>query len=192
MLAKDLASHFFVTEYFEPGSLEREPERFKGRVLQYLLALRPLVDAVRALHEAGIVHRDIKPANIFIADDDQLVLGDCGLAIKLDTEGNESNEDLPECRFTRPDACVGMGMRLDEASRALTSSAWGNCYGRWCLDGHASYSVSQKDDFSLARMFPDNPDVPDVQSRLMARWSRTNPGVLRIPQAFSRKSTTPS
>ena len=61
-------------------------ETYKGRVLEALLAFRPIVDAVRALHPKNVVHRDIKPDNIFVASDGRLVLGDCGLAFKVESQ----------------------------------------------------------------------------------------------------------
>ena len=59
---------------------------YKGRVLDALKAIRPIANAVYALHTEQIVHRDIKPDNIFVASDGHLVLGDCGLAFKVETE----------------------------------------------------------------------------------------------------------
>src|SRR5207244_9836984 len=78
VLDQRLEERWFVTEYFKNGPLSNHLERYKGRVLDALRAFRLLVEATAALHEAGIVHRDIKPENVFIADDDRLVLGDCG------------------------------------------------------------------------------------------------------------------
>src|SRR5262249_53458347 len=45
-----------------------------------LPALDQLVDAVAALHQAGVLHRDIKPSNVLIDSHDHVRLGDFGLA----------------------------------------------------------------------------------------------------------------
>jgi serine/threonine protein kinase len=42
--------------------------------------LRPLLDGLEAVHEAGVLHRDIKPGNIFWRDDGSPVLLDFGAA----------------------------------------------------------------------------------------------------------------
>ena len=82
VLDSNLDQKWFVMEYFERGTLSDHLEVYKGRVLDALTALRPVVDAVSALHAKGVVHRDIKPDNIFVAPDDRLVLADCGLAFR--------------------------------------------------------------------------------------------------------------
>jgi TolB-like protein len=45
-----------------------------------------LLEAVAAVHEAGVIHRDIKPSNIFVADD-HLLLGDFGIAKPREEQG---------------------------------------------------------------------------------------------------------
>jgi serine/threonine protein kinase len=47
-------------------------------------ALRPLVDVLGRLHEAGFVHRDIKAANVFFTPSNGLLLGDAGLVFHPD------------------------------------------------------------------------------------------------------------
>lgn len=83
VLDEKLAERWFVTEFFHNGPYGEKLSLYRGNTLGALRAFRPLVDATAALHRADIVHRDIKPDNIFIADSGHLVLGDCGLAIKL-------------------------------------------------------------------------------------------------------------
>jgi serine/threonine protein kinase len=49
------------------------------------LALR-LLDALTAVHQAGVVHRDVKPANVQLCDDGRVVLTDFGIACLKDEE----------------------------------------------------------------------------------------------------------
>jgi serine/threonine protein kinase len=39
-----------------------------------------MINAVKQIHDKGIIHRDIKPENFFIGEDDKLYLGDFGCA----------------------------------------------------------------------------------------------------------------
>ena len=86
VLDSNLDQKWFVMEFFEGGTLSDHFQRYKGRVLDALRALRPIVDAVSALHTEKVVHRDIKPDNIFVASDGHLVLADCGLAFKVENQ----------------------------------------------------------------------------------------------------------
>ena len=49
------------------------------------IALR-ILDALQAVHRAGLVHRDVKPANIQLCDDGRVVLTDFGITSALDDE----------------------------------------------------------------------------------------------------------
>ena len=86
VLDSNLDQKWFVMEYHEGGTLSNRLGAYKGRVLDALMAFRPIVDAVSALHAEKVVHRDIKPDNIFIASDGHLVLADCGLAFRLENQ----------------------------------------------------------------------------------------------------------
>ena len=49
---------------------------------------RRLLDALQAIHRAGVVHRDIKPSNIQLCDDGRVVLTDFGIAGLIGDEPN--------------------------------------------------------------------------------------------------------
>ncbi|MGE5525675.1 MAG: serine/threonine protein kinase [Rhodospirillaceae bacterium] len=57
--------------------LKREPYPAEERLRGILL---PLLDGLRAVHEAGFLHRDIKPSNIFLREQGGPVLIDFGAA----------------------------------------------------------------------------------------------------------------
>ena len=73
-------------------------ELLTGRTLAAALAEGPLpvaevarialrvLDALAAVHAAGLVHRDVKPANIQLCDDGRVVLTDFGISCALDDE----------------------------------------------------------------------------------------------------------
>lgn len=68
---------YFVMTFEEGRTLEayfpRPPQQAELDIL-----LKPLLDALEALHAAGIYHRDIAPDNILVRDDDSPVLIDFG------------------------------------------------------------------------------------------------------------------
>ncbi|MDP7743395.1 MAG: protein kinase [Lentisphaeria bacterium] len=81
-----------------------------GRHLEDLLAEHPggfdfatvhtvatgLVQALESVHEMGIIHRDIKLRNVFLTDDNEVKVGDFGIAVRIG-----------ETRFTSIGYCVG-------------------------------------------------------------------------------------
>lgn len=162
VLDSNLHENWFVMEYLAGGKLSDRLGTYKGRVLDALRAFRPIVDAVSALHTEEVVHRDIKPDNIFVASDGNLVLGDCGLAFKVEgqdrltlTWENVGTRDYqPPWSYTK--RLVDVQPAYDVFS--LAKVLWAMVSGRpkfplWYFD-------SEEDD--LRQMFPNEPAVQYV------------------------------
>ena len=115
---------WFVMEYMDGGTLADRGGAFAGRPLAALKALRPVVEAVARLHEAGFVHRDIKPANIFVAKDDRLILGDCGVAFHIGdgTRNTATFENVGSRDFQPP---WSYGQRVEEIGPAFDAFSLG-------------------------------------------------------------------
>jgi eukaryotic-like serine/threonine-protein kinase len=88
---EEISIEFIVMEYLPGGTLRSTidqdgfyPDESVTRewIRNYFL---PVINGVRALHEAGIIHRDLKPENIFMADTSPKV-ADFGLARSKWTE----------------------------------------------------------------------------------------------------------
>ena len=166
VLDSNLDQKWFVMEFFEGGTLSDHFQRYKGRVLDALRALRPIVDAVSALHTEKVVHRDIKPDNIFVASDGHLVLADCGLAFKVENQERLTLtwENVGTRDFQPP---WSYGTRLEEVRPtfdvfSLAKVLWAMVSGRpkfplWYFD---------KEEHDLRRMFPNDPAVQFVHEIL--------------------------
>ena len=84
---------YIAMELVDGGSLHAEIQRRKqpptstpsshgqsDLIRRIVAQFVPIADALRVVHEAGIVHRDIKPLNLLLGPDGRLLLSDFGLA----------------------------------------------------------------------------------------------------------------
>jgi serine/threonine protein kinase len=72
---------YLVMEFEEGRDLRNYLDEHKTLTEREIIELlKPLLDGLKALHEAGLVHRDIKPANIYLRKDGSPVLLDFGAA----------------------------------------------------------------------------------------------------------------
>ncbi len=167
LLDSDVAQRRIVTEYFEEGTLEKQPFRYRGQVLRALKAFRSLVETVSDIHKDGYVHRDIKPANVFIRKDDELVLGDFGIAFI---------PGQPE-RVTFTDERVGprdympqwgdIGERLENVQSNFDVYMLGKLL--WCMvSGNRKLprEYHRRSDYDLTKQFPNEPEMRVVNDIL--------------------------
>ncbi len=95
----DGGTPYLVMDLLEGESLRERLRGAGGRLSPEECArvLRPVVAAVKAAHEQGLVHRDLKPENVFLATDGVRVL-DFGIAKRFDGDADT---------FTSTGALVG-------------------------------------------------------------------------------------
>ena len=86
------ATGYIVMEYLPGLTLKDYLERKGGRIPYptALALLMPVMDALRAVHEAGLLHRDIAPDNIRITPGGQVALLDFGAARQATGEQSRS------------------------------------------------------------------------------------------------------
>ncbi len=87
---------YFVMEYLEGGSLEDMIERdglmSEEKAKKLIL---PLIDALEAVHNVGLLHLDIKPSNIMLRKNQSLVLIDFGISKYMETaQGNNTTAPI--------------------------------------------------------------------------------------------------
>ncbi|MCU0975245.1 MAG: protein kinase [Steroidobacteraceae bacterium] len=76
---------FIAMEYFRCGDLRA---RMRGGLgpSEALHLLRDMAEALRVLHDAGVLHRDLKPGNVMLREDGSVALIDFGMAKQLDID----------------------------------------------------------------------------------------------------------
>ena len=72
---------YLVMEYLRGRTL-RDVLREHGALspAQALVLIEPILEALSAAHNAGIIHRDVKPENVIITDEGRIKVADFGLA----------------------------------------------------------------------------------------------------------------
>jgi serine/threonine protein kinase len=99
---------YLVMEYVEGGSLADALRGSDGDVIEPGSVARPLLEALAAIHEAGIVHRDIKPGNVLIGANGQIKLTDFGIARPDDaTSLTQTGHVVGTARYLAPELARG-------------------------------------------------------------------------------------
>ncbi|HET8976889.1 MAG TPA: serine/threonine-protein kinase [Solirubrobacteraceae bacterium] len=111
---------YLVMEYVRGGTLAeplaasrgssgdgRRPDAQRSPIEPIQLA-RELLEAVGAVHAAGILHRDIKPANLLIDDHGHVRLTDFGIAQAQDSTGlTRTGMVIGTLRYLAPEVAAG-------------------------------------------------------------------------------------
>src|SRR6185312_3168563 len=86
---------FLAMEYV-PGRTLRDVIREQAPLspARALDLLAPILSALSAAHDAGIVHRDIKPENVLMSDKGTVKVADFGLARAVSASGNTATQGL--------------------------------------------------------------------------------------------------
>ena len=84
---EDQGTLFLVMEYV-PGLTLRDLIRKEAPMApaKALAVIEPVLSALAAAHDAGILHRDVKPENVLLADDGRVKVADFGLSRAINSE----------------------------------------------------------------------------------------------------------
>ena len=84
---------YLVMERLDGETLASRLSRGRLKTAEALAIFDELVDAVSALHGAGVIHRDLKPDNIFLCSDGRVVLFDFGIAKDVEAAPSTTTRD---------------------------------------------------------------------------------------------------
>ncbi|WP_328995085.1 Stk1 family PASTA domain-containing Ser/Thr kinase [Kribbella sp. NBC_01245] len=91
----DNGTLFLAMEYVPGRTLRDLVRQFSPMSpTRALELLTPILSALSAAHDAGIVHRDIKPENVLIANDGTVKVADFGLARASTASGNTATQGM--------------------------------------------------------------------------------------------------
>lgn len=102
------ADQFLDLRYLDTAIAAGSLDRTYPPPVEPRLAVSYMRQALRGLelcHARGLLHRDIKPANIFYDDNGDVRLGDFGIAVSVDANGEAAARGDP--RYVSPESFTG-------------------------------------------------------------------------------------
>ena len=109
---------FLVFELLVGQTLEDLRQERGGRVpLEEMMPIGDAVmDALRAVHEAGVVHRDLKPANIFVLEGGGVKLLDFGFSKLRGYTADAAQNVFGTPSYMPPEQALGVAKKVDAQS----------------------------------------------------------------------------
>ncbi len=145
-------------------------------------ALRQLVEAVAALHQAGKVHRDIKPSNVLVTKAARVVVLDFGIAVESEpTSALKTVEDgmAGTTEYMSPEQCAGESGTPASDWYAVGVLLYQALTGSLPFSGSLLSVLTRKqqtDPPPPSDLAPDLPaDLVELSARLLARAPADRP-----------------
>lgn len=100
---------YIVMGYAPRGTLKKRLENGRLPPKETLRIIQQVAKGLDHIHDQDIVHRDLKPANIFFDEDDQVLIGDFGIAKEIDNIKSKTLVGLPigTAAYMSPEQWIG-------------------------------------------------------------------------------------
>ncbi|XP_071971670.1 eIF-2-alpha kinase GCN2 [Engystomops pustulosus] len=143
---------------------------------------REILDGLAYIHEQGMIHRDLKPVNIFLDSEDQVKIGDFGLATDHPAYKTESTQDEDQC---------GCDLAKIDPEGKLTGMVGTALYVSPEVQGNTKASYNQKVDlFSLGIILFEMSYRPmDTSSERISVLSMLRQPSIAFPNDFEKPET---
>lgn len=169
VIEEHLDQGWYAMEYCPGGSLWNAAAKLKGDPIAALKFIRPVVDALAAMHHDGLLHRDIKPENIVLDAQGRPKLADFGLAIAIDDLENRltvTNESVGT-KHWKPEWMFGERVKEEDLTGRIDNFAIGKIL--YCLIAGRRYLrlwYHRKPENDLELIFPNNPKMALINELL--------------------------
>lgn len=154
-----------------------------------LAVMDPVLTALAAAHDAGIVHRDVKPENVLVGNDGHIQVADFGLAHAVSTVGQAPRSAatrgllLGTVAYISPEQALGQPATQASDVYAAGVMLYELLTGHPPHDGPTDYVIVRKHvDDDVPAPSTEMPDVPGEVDALVAMATTRSP-TERFPDA---------
>lgn len=167
--------HYYAMEFMEAGAVQDLLAKQPESRLPWTEALPMILDAANGLvfaERRGIIHRDIKPDNLMLNAVGDVKIGDLGLAMRAEDEGDGRIFGTPH--FVSPEQAQGKPLTHAADIYSLGASFYRMVTGKTPFAGTTVKEILRKQVNDLpapvAGLVPDfPPDLVAILDRMMAK-----------------------
>ncbi|TXK41952.1 Stk1 family PASTA domain-containing Ser/Thr kinase [Nonomuraea sp. C10] len=137
----------YLSMEYVPGKTLRDVLRDRGRLpaREALEIMIPVLAALGAAHQAGMVHRDVKPENVLLADDGRIKVVDFGLARAIEaTNQTRTGVMIGTIGYMSPEQVTTGGADVRSDVYAAGIMLFELVTGRQPYDGETPMSVAYR------------------------------------------------
>lgn len=134
-----------------------------------------LASGLQHAHNAGVAHCDVKPENMFLDSQDQVLIGDFGIAVGLQEENPQSEDTFGTVPYMAPEQIQSHPQPASD-QYALAVSVYEWLTGQLPFTGSDKLEIANKHLHDQPQsMHAINPDIPKAVERVVMKALNKNP-----------------